>query len=130
VRVRLYRPVHQRRARLLLAIALLLPAGGFLDAAGINPVTVLASGALVVGSLFIAIAALRPVAVVLRTGIIIAGTIGSPSTGLSWKEIVRVEQIDDVVSVETVGNSIYQIQLDRRAARFLSRMIAHALTVR
>ena len=120
--------VPQRRARSLLAIALLLPGAGFLQAAGANPVTLVASAALLLTATGVVLTALRPVAIVLRSGIIIAGVFGSSASMISWSEIVRIESLDGSVSLTTVGRALYQIQMDSRAARFLSRMAERVLS--
>ena len=128
MRVRLHRPVHQRRARCLLGIALLLPGAGFLQAAGLNPITIGASGVLVLIAAGVIHDALRPVAIVIRSGILLAGTFGHRASSVSWSEIVRVESAGVVVSLTTTGRMLYQIQVDPRAARFLSRMVERALS--
>ena len=128
MRVRLYRPAFQRRARCLLAVALLLPAAGFFQAAGVNPITIGASVVLVLTAVGFVYDSLRPVAIVIRSGILIAGTLGHGVSSVSWSEIVRVESTGGVVSLTTSGRSLYQIQVDTRAARFLSRMVEHALS--
>lgn len=127
MRVRLYRPAFQRRARCLLAIALLLPGAGFFQAAGVNPITIGASVVLVLAAAGIVYDSLRPVAIVIRAGILIAGTLGHRVFSVSWSEIVRVETADGVASLTTTGQILYQIQIDPRAARFLSRMVEHTL---
>jgi hypothetical protein len=123
VRIRLYRPVAARRARSLLALALLLPAAGFLSAAGPNPVTIATSAAFAALAVVTFYSALRPIAVVVRSGLLITGAFGQPNHALSWGEIVRVERDDDVVGIATSNEKLYQLQLDPRAALLLSRMI-------
>jgi hypothetical protein len=130
MRVRLYRPIQQRRARCLLGIALLLPAAGFIQAAGLNPVTGFASAVLLLGFIAVVIMALRPVIVVLRSGILIFGSFGQPTASVAWGEIVRVESTDGVVSLTTSGKALYQIQVDTRTAGFLSRMIEQSISSR
>lgn len=128
MRVRLYRPALQRRARSLLAVAVLLPGAGFLRAAGVNPITVVASAALVLTAAGLVYDALRPIAIVIRSGVLIPGALGHEAASVSWGEIVRVESTGGVVSLTTNGRSLYQIQVDTRAAQFLSRMVEHALS--
>jgi len=128
MRVRLYRPISQRRARSLLGIALLIPGAGFLQATGANPVTLVAAAALLLIATGVVYTALRPVAIVLRSGIIITGVFGSSASMISWSEIVRIESIDGSVSLTTAGRTLYQIQIDSRAARFLSRMAERVLS--
>ena len=127
MRVRLYRPAFQRRARCLLAIALLLPGAGFFQAAGVNPITIGASILLVLVAAGIVYDSLRPVAIIIRPGILIAGTLGHGVSSVSWSEIARVESTDGLVSLTTTGRILYQIQIDPRAARFLSRMVERAV---
>lgn len=127
MRVRLYRPVYQRRARCLLAVALLLPGAGFLSAAGLNPVSVTATATLLLAALVIVWDALRAVAVVIRSGVLIPGTLGHRAHAVGWDEIVRVDADGQVVSIATRGELLYQLQLDARAARLLSRMIERRL---
>ncbi len=128
MRVRMYRPRQQRRARTLLGIALLLPAAGFLNAAGPNPISLFATGLLVAAALLIVYDALRPVAVVVRTGILVAGSIGHRAHALSWSEIVRVDFDGAIVSIATINEQLYQLQIDARAAQLLSRMVERRLT--
>jgi len=128
MRVRLYRPISQRRARSLLGIALLVPGAGFLQATGANPVTLVAAAALLLAATGVVFTALRPVATVLRSGIIIAGVFGSSASMISWSEIVRIESTDGLVSLTTAGRTLYQIQIDSRTARFLSRMAERVLS--
>lgn len=130
MRVRLYRPIHQRRARCLLGIALLLPAAGFMQAAGLNSVTIFASAILVLGFATVVIMALRPVATLLRSGMIITGSLGQSATIIAWDEIVRIEPTGDVVSITTRRKMVFQIQIDLRAVGFLSRMVGRTLSVR
>lgn len=129
MRLPLFRPVSQKRARVLLGIALLLPAAGFLRAAGVNPITVTASAVLVVAAVAVTADALRAVAVILPSGLLIRGSLGRPGTAISWNEIVRVEEPDlGVVSISTRGKAIYQIQLDTRAAGIMSRIVERRIS--
>ena len=130
MRVRLYRPTYQRRARCLLAIALLLPGAGFVQAGGLNPVSIGASGVLVAAAILVVIMALRPVAVVLRSGILIMGSPSQPATSIGWGEIVRIESEAGVTGVTTRGKMLYQLALDARGERFVSRMVEHTLSAR
>ncbi|MEE8441959.1 MAG: hypothetical protein V3S41_09570 [Spirochaetia bacterium] len=127
-RVRLYRPAIRRRARCLLAVALLLPGAGFLQAGGVNSITIVASGALLLAAAGVVYDALRPVVIVIRAGIMIAGAFGYGAAGISWNQIVRVELTGGVVSLTTTGRMLYQIEVDLRAARFLSRMAEYVLS--
>jgi hypothetical protein len=123
----MYRPRQQRRARTLLGIALLLPAAGFLNAAGPNPISLFATGLLFVAAVLVVYDALRPVAVVVRTGILVMGSLGHRAHALSWTEIVRVDFDGALVSITTMSEQLYQLQIDRRAARLLSRMVERRL---
>ena len=127
MRVRIYRPRHQRNARVLLAIALLLPAGGILQAAGVNPVSAAASVLCAFAAAFILYDSLRPVLTVLRSGLLISGALGQRATSISWNEITRVEESPGAVSISTRGAAIFQLHVDSRAARFLCRMVERQL---
>ena len=123
MRISLYRPRYQRNVRILLAFALLLPAGGVAQAAGPNPVSWALTGFLVIAALLTVYDAYRRVLIVTRQGIGIVGTAGMGITWLAWGEIVQGDVDGVVVSITTRGNVIYQAQLDARAARFLGRMV-------
>ena len=134
MRVKLHRPRYQRNARILLAAALLIPAAGFLQAAAARLASasrpdIGASVGLVAAAVLAALAvlavydALRPVAIVTRHGIGIAGTLGSQPTWIAWSEIVRVEDDGGVVSIETRGRQLYQLGLSARAARFIAARV-------
>lgn len=129
MRLRLFRPLYQRRARVLLATALLLPAAGFFRAAGINPITIAASAMLLVAAAFVTADALRVVAVIVPSGLLVRGSLGRPETAISWNEIVRVEEPDvGVVSISTRGKAMYQLQLDARAAGVMSRIVERRIS--
>lgn len=123
MRISLYRPRYQRNVRILLAFALLLPAGGVAQAAGPNPVSWALTASLVIAALLTVFDAYRRVLIVTRQGIGIVGTLGMGVTWLAWGEILQVEVDGVVVSITARGNAVYQAQLDERAARFLGRMI-------
>jgi len=123
MRIRIRRPRYQRSVRILLAFALLIPAGGIIQAAGVNEVST------IVGLIFVALAglslydALRHVAVITRHGIGIAGTLGARTAWLAWQEILQIDVEDGVVSLTTRGRAMYQLQLDQRAANVMGRMV-------
>ena len=123
MRISLYRPRYQRNVRILLAFALLLPAGGVAQAAGPNPVSWTLTALLVLAALLTVYDAYRRVLIVTRQGIGIVGTVGMGITWLAWGEIVQVDVDGVVVSITARGDTVYQTQLDRRAADFLGRMI-------
>ena len=143
MRVKLHRPRYQRNARILLAAALLIPAAGFLPAA-VTDAHIGGSGggeqvahstdqrgplalpgiavlALVTAAVLVVLDALRWVAIVTRHGIGIAGRIGVQPAWIAWSEIVRVDEDNGVVSIETRGRQLYQLGLSARAAGFVSR---------
>lgn len=121
MRVRIYRPGYQKRARTLLAIALLLPPSGVIGAAGLNPISVTFLAICVAGAGFILGNTFRPVVTALRHGILIAGSAAVPEAAVAWVEITAVEVQDGVVSL-TAGDTMYQLQVDSRSAAFLGRM--------
>ena len=125
--VRVRRTRSQQRARTLLSLSLLLPAAGFLQAAGINPISVGGAMIFVIASLVAAYAAFRPILVILRSGITIGGALGSSSVSLSWREIKHVELTPGAVSLTTTGLQMYQIQVNRRTGEFICRMVERAL---
>ena len=92
--------------------------------------TIFASGALLCASIVVVTMALRPVATVLRSGIVLAGVFGQLATSLAWDEIVRIESADDVVSITTRQKRLYQLQVDLRTAAFLSRMMERRISLR
>jgi hypothetical protein len=127
MRVRFRRTPSQQRARTLLAVALLLPAAGFLQAAGINPVSVAGVIVCAVASFAAALSAIRPILIVLRVGITIPGSLGRPATSLGWREVKSVETTGGLVSLTTTSRVMYQLQLGTRGAEFLNRMVARNL---
>ena len=141
MRVRIRRPAYQRNVRILLAAALLIPAAGFLPAAvaGLAPGSspdIGASVGLVAVAVLAALAgiavfdAVRPVVIVTRLGIGIAGRIGAQPTWIAWSEIVRVEADAGVVSIETRGRQLYQLGLSSRAARFIAGRVERQMSRR
>ena len=119
-RVRLFRPQYQRRARTL-------PAAGFFEAAGLNPVAVGASVVFALAAALTVFDAHRPVAVVLRSGLLIAGRLGQGYTSLSWTEITAIDSDHAMVSITTSGRQMYQLHIDSRAAGFIARMTRRML---
>lgn len=127
MRVRLRRPRYQRNVRVLLAFALVIPAAGIAQVSGPNPVSWF------ITAVFIGLAGLsvydayRHVVVITRHGMGIAGSLGAGTTWLAWREIVHVAIDGPVVSLTTRGQQLYHVQLDRRAATVLTRMIERNL---
>ena len=130
MRVRLYRPAQQRRARWLLAIAILLPAAGLFQASGINPLSVFFASLCIVASLWLAIDTARPTATVTRHGILIRGPLGRVPDAVSWSEVVRVEEEPGLIRIGTRGKVEYQVLANSRVARFISRRTEHSVTSR
>ncbi|HKJ85399.1 MAG TPA: hypothetical protein VKA06_04950 [Spirochaetia bacterium] len=130
MRIRIRRPRYQRNVRILLAFALLIPAGGIVQAAGANEVSI------IVGLIFVALAGLslydaaRHLAVITRHGIGIVGTLGSRTVWLAWGEILQIDVTDGVVSLTTRDRAIYQLQLDYRAASVMGRMVERQIVGR
>ena len=126
--LRLRRPKYQRNVRVLLAFALVIPSAGLFQVAGTNPVTVAVAVLTIVAVVLVVWDANRQVVVITRYGIGVAGTFGSPTDWLTWGEIVRVELDEPVVSITTRDQRHYQLQLDARVARLLSRMVERHLS--
>ena len=126
--LRLRRPKYQRNVRVLLAFALVIPSAGLFQVAGTNPVTVAVAVLTIVAVVLVVWDANRQVVVITRYGIGVAGTLGSPTDWLTWGEIVRVELDEPVVSITTRDQRHYQLQLDARVARLLSRMVERHLS--
>jgi hypothetical protein len=126
--LRLRRPRYQRHVRVLLAFALVIPSAGLFQLSGTNPVTLVVAGLTIAGVGLVVWDAYRQVVVITRYGIGVAGTIGSPTEWLTWAEIVRVEVDEPVVSITTRDQRLYQLQLDLRVARLLSRMVERHLS--
>lgn len=126
--LRLRRPKYQRNVRVLLAFALVIPSAGLFQVAGTNPVTVAVAVLTIVAVVLVVWDANRQVVVITRYGIGVAGTLGSPTDWLTWGEIVRVELDEPVVSITTRDQRHYQLQLDARVARLLSRMVERNLS--
>ncbi|TVQ22356.1 MAG: hypothetical protein EA382_12215 [Spirochaetaceae bacterium] len=126
--LRLRRPRYQRNVRVLLAFALAIPSAGLFQVSGTNPVTVLVAGLTIAGIVLVVWDAYRWIVVITRYGIGVAGTFGSPTEWLTWAEIVRVELDEPVVSITTRDQRLYQLQLDTRVARLLSRMVERNLS--
>jgi len=127
MRVKLFRPPYQRNVKLLLAFAILIPAAGFLEAAGSNPISVSAAGILALVAAAVAVDAVRFIVLVTRQGIAIRRTLGSGLVWLSWTEIVRVAAVDAVLVLETRGRVIYQLQMTPRSAAFVARMVCRQI---
>ena len=72
----------------------------------------------------------RHVVVVTRHGIGIAGRLGVRTTWLAWPEIVHIDVTDAVVSLTTRDRAIHQLQLDRRVAQFIGRMVERQIVGR
>ncbi len=126
--LRLRRPKYQRNVRVLLAFALVIPSAGLFQVSGTNPVTIAVAGLTIAAIALVIWDAYRQVVVITRYGIGVAGTIGSPTEWLTWGEIVRVELDEPVVSITTRDQRLYQLQLDARVARLLSRMVERHLS--
>lgn len=127
MRIRVRRPRYQRSVRILLAFALLLPAGGVLQVARPNPASLFLTSALVLASGWSLYDAFRWVVVITRHGVGVVGVIFASTTWIAWSEITRVEVDGIVVSLHTRGRAIHQIQVDARAARVLGRMVERQL---
>lgn len=130
MRVRLRRPLRGRRARVLLAAALLIPAAGFFQAAGVNPLSITAALLLGAGALALLVDAVRPVLTVSRSGLVVRRLIGAGDQVLPWREITQLEVVDEVISVTTRDQSVYQIELTARTAAFVGRIHHRALAAR
>lgn len=130
MRIRLRRPRYQRNVRVLLAFALIIPAAGVTQISGTNPASLFLTILLTLLAAWSVYDAYRWIAVVTRYGIGIAGVVGLGTTWLSWGEITRVEIEGMVVSLTTRGRTVYQIQVDPRAARFLARMVERQIVGR
>jgi len=126
--VRLYRPRDQRRARVLLALAVLLPAAGILQVSGINPLSLSLAAISLIAAVWIAADTVRPTATATRYGILIRGPIGRPPDAVSWTEVVRVEELPGLVCLTTRGKVQHQIRTGTRTAEFIGRMIRHHVT--
>ena len=103
---------------MLLAFALVIPAGTILQVSGPNPASLVFSGGLVGLALLSAIEAFRWVVVITRHGIGIRGV------------IVQIEVDGAVVSLTTRGRSIHQVQLEPRTAALLGRMVEREIVGR
>lgn len=130
MRLRLRRPRYQRSVRVLLAFALVIPAGTILQVSGPNPASLVFSGVLVALALFSAIEAFRWVVVITRHGIGIRGVLGMQTAWLAWGEIVQIDVDGPVVSLTTRGRSVHQVQLEPRAAALLGRMVEREIVGR
>ena len=125
MRVRFRRPRQATRARLLLATALPLPAAGFFQAAGVNPISLTAAVILTAIALVGVVDALRPVLVVTRRGLVIRKLSGARDVILSWSDIEEVKADSAVVSITAVTagkkRMMYQLELTTRGAQFVER---------
>jgi hypothetical protein len=135
--VRIRRPAHARRSRLLLAIAVLLPAAGFFQAAGVNPLTTTAAIVLVAAAALIVADACRAVLVMTRHGLIIRQLFGSGSRELLWADVDRAEVHGPVIELQSrrfesgrpratrhapaQARSVFQLDLGKRAASAVAR---------
>lgn len=126
--VRLYRPRSRRRARILLSVAVLLPAAGLFQVSGLNPLSVVTAAGCSVLCVWIAVDALLPSATISRHGILIRGGIGRGPDAVSWAEITNVEDDHGIVSLTSRSRVLYQIETDLRSAQFLSRMVLRSVT--
>ena len=130
MRVRLHRPSHQRRARALLGLAALLPAAGFFQAAGVNPVTIAAAVVLVIVCVATVYDAFRSVATVLREGLLLPGRVGHGRTSVAWSEITSVETSPGAISFTIGSRSVVQLHLVEREIALLERMVHRSLIKR
>lgn len=121
--IRVHRPQHQRNGRVLLAFALVIPAAGIIQVSGVNPVSVVATICLLGYSVYLVYDAYRWILIITRHGIGIAGSVGIPTTWLSWAEIVQIDVEEQTVALTAKNRQLYQLAIGRRAARFLSRMV-------
>lgn len=130
MRVRIRRLKYQRNARVLLSFALLIPAAGFLTAAGLNSVSMTGAATLVLLAAVSFYDAYRTAIVVNRYGIGIAGPLFSAMRWFAWSEILQVETDAPVVSLTMRSRELYQIHVDPRAARFISTMVSRTIMTR
>ncbi len=140
MRIRLRRPPHQRNVRILLGAALLIPAAGFLPVSAARAadsvwgpgglIPLVAVGLLVALAAISVYDALRWVVIVTPHGIGIAGTLGSSAAWLAWSEIMRVETHGNIAVLATRDQQLYQLDLTRRTAEFLCRMVERHLVRR
>lgn len=106
---------------------MLIPAAGFLQAAGVNTITLTAATTLAIAGLVIAVEALRSVMTVTRDGLIIRRRMGGGDVVLVWADIEKVKVESALLVVTTKSRSVYQLELTERAAALVGRSFQRSL---
>jgi hypothetical protein len=125
--VHVRRPRHQRHVRVLLGFALVIPAAGIVQAAGVSPLALAAVAVLLSAAVFSAYDAYRWVLVIHRYGVGVRQSVGIRVVWVTWRDIVEIDVVDDVLSLTTREPAVYQVQSGRRSAELVSRMVERAL---
>ena len=116
---------------------MLLPAAGFVQAAGANPLTLTATVMLSVVSAMTMVNAYRSVLIMTRDGLIIRQLFGGGSRELLWADVKRAESHGPVIELESrpygagasrttayppaQPRSVFQLDVGERAALAIAR---------
>jgi hypothetical protein len=111
----------------LLSFALVIPAAGIVQAAGLSPVALAAVAGLLAGGAYLVFDAYRWIFIIHRYGVGIRGVLGNRTVWISWQEIVELDTEDDILEITTREPAIYQVQTGRRPAELVSRMVERNL---